>query len=303
MNKRIQAIRKAAKLTQEEFAGKLMVKRNTVATWEGGRSVPQDSVVALICKEFDVSEAWLRTGAGEMYNKNAADDEIARFVDAVLSDEPESFRRRLVTAMSRLSPEGWKKLEAVALELLEEFKAQTPPPETIEEKAARLEQENVSLRQKLSAQPEPERVFTLPAIVLDEPPRSIGLAQPETPETFRVKLQISPMAAGYGEIAGDGESEYIDLKRRPPRGTSYIARVLGNSMEPVYYDGDLLFIKAQPDLRRGEIGVFFMGGKQYLKRLGDGELLSLNPEYEPIPIEEDIRCQGKVLGICDDTYK
>lgn len=66
MNERIKKLRKALGLTQQEFADKLSIKRNTVATYESGKSNPSDAAVILICKTFDVSETWLRTGEGEM---------------------------------------------------------------------------------------------------------------------------------------------------------------------------------------------------------------------------------------------
>lgn len=66
MNVRIKQLRKAANLTQQEFADRLKIKRNTVATYEAGKSVPSDAAVALICREFHVNDEWLRTGSGEM---------------------------------------------------------------------------------------------------------------------------------------------------------------------------------------------------------------------------------------------
>lgn len=67
LNDRIRELRKALDLTQQEFADRLGVKRNTIATYEIGRSTPIDAVVSLICRVFDVNEEWLRTGNGEMF--------------------------------------------------------------------------------------------------------------------------------------------------------------------------------------------------------------------------------------------
>lgn len=64
MNDRIRFLRKHFKMTQEEFAAKLGVKRGAIANYEIGRNIPADSVVSLICKVFNVNEEWLRTGAG-----------------------------------------------------------------------------------------------------------------------------------------------------------------------------------------------------------------------------------------------
>lgn len=67
MNERIKKLRKHLDLTQQEFADRIGVKRNTIANYEIGRNVPIDSVLSLIVREFHVSEAWLRSGKGEMF--------------------------------------------------------------------------------------------------------------------------------------------------------------------------------------------------------------------------------------------
>lgn len=67
MNVRLKQIRKALNLTQQEFADRLKIKRNTVATYETGKSNPSDAAVSLICREFNVREEWLRNGTGEMF--------------------------------------------------------------------------------------------------------------------------------------------------------------------------------------------------------------------------------------------
>lgn len=67
MNERIKQLRKALGYTQQEFAERIGVKRNTVAQYEIGRNEPIDSVVNLICKEYNVNSDWLRNGTGEMF--------------------------------------------------------------------------------------------------------------------------------------------------------------------------------------------------------------------------------------------
>ncbi|MBR3624733.1 MAG: helix-turn-helix domain-containing protein, partial [Selenomonadaceae bacterium] len=67
MKERIKKLRKELKLTQQGFADKLGIKRNTIANYELGRNAPVDSVLALICRTFRVNEEWLRAGVGEMF--------------------------------------------------------------------------------------------------------------------------------------------------------------------------------------------------------------------------------------------
>lgn len=119
---------------------------------------------------------------------------------------------------------------------------------------------------------------------------------------FSIPEFDSPMSAGTGEDAGQEYPDNLRLIKEPPRGASYVARVKGNSMEPTYHNGDRVFVAAWEDVYPGQVGVFFMDGQQWIKELGKGELISHNPEYEPRPITEDIRCQGRVLGVCDEDY-
>lgn len=66
MKDRIRKIRRDLDLTQQEFADRIGIKRNTIANYETGRNEPIDSVVSLICREFGVNEEWLRDGIGDM---------------------------------------------------------------------------------------------------------------------------------------------------------------------------------------------------------------------------------------------
>lgn len=67
MNERIKRLRKALGFTQQEFAERIGVKRNTIAQYEIGRNKPIDSIINLICREYNVSPEWLQTGEGEMF--------------------------------------------------------------------------------------------------------------------------------------------------------------------------------------------------------------------------------------------
>lgn len=153
MNERIKKLRKSLDLTQQEFADKIGMKRNTVANYETDRNEPSNSVISLICKTFNVSETWLRTGEGEMFVERTRDDELAAFMDELLAEESADFRRRLVTALSRLKPEQWEALEAVALELMKDPAAPAFAPAhtpTIEEEArAEAEQQAQLIYQQI----------------------------------------------------------------------------------------------------------------------------------------------------------
>ena len=63
----IRCLRKSLGLTQQEFANRIGVKRNTIANYEIGRNIPVDSVLELICREFNVSRQWMETGVGDIF--------------------------------------------------------------------------------------------------------------------------------------------------------------------------------------------------------------------------------------------
>lgn len=108
------------------------------------------------------------------------------------------------------------------------------------------------------------------------------------------------VSAGTGEPWVD--SAYKTRLEMPqslvPDRAHFCVRVNGRSMEPAYRDGDIVFVERCETLNVGEIGIFFLNGDGFIKRLGRARLESLNPEYGPIPLGEfdDLRCQGRVLG-------
>lgn len=119
-NERIKALRKSLGLTQQKFADRIGVKQNTVAQYEIGRNLPVESVLNLICREFNVNETWLRTGEGEMFVQIARDKEIMRFVGDVMQGEDDNFRRRFLLALARLPEERWKDIEDFAQQIAAE---------------------------------------------------------------------------------------------------------------------------------------------------------------------------------------
>ncbi|CMX82965.1 XRE family transcriptional regulator [Streptococcus pneumoniae] len=78
-----------------------------------------------------------------------------------------------------------------------------------------------------------------------------------------------------------------------------IAYVVGNSMEPKIKNGDYLFIKNTPQVDYNTIGIFQVDGANYVKKLRQGYLESLNPDCADIQLDEsnDIRTIGEVVGI------
>lgn len=122
MHERIKAVRKALGLTQQAFADQLNIKQNTVAVYELGRIAPSDRTISDICRIWNVSEAWLREGAGEMFQPRTRRDEIAAFMGDLLSG-PEDFKTRLISVLANLDDAQWALLADMAEQLAETEKA------------------------------------------------------------------------------------------------------------------------------------------------------------------------------------
>lgn len=111
MHDRIKALRKSLGLTQAAFGDRIAVKPNTITNYETGLRVPSNSVIASICREFHVSEAWLRTGEGDMFLQRTMNQELALMVNDLMSEADESFRKRFFSALLSLPPDFWPELE------------------------------------------------------------------------------------------------------------------------------------------------------------------------------------------------
>ena len=104
-------------------------------------------------------------------------------------------------------------------------------------------------------------------------------------------------SAGTGQILFDmPPTKRIEIPDIPEyRKADYAIGVNGDSMEPVYHDGDMLLVEMSDEIRVGEIGIFSLNGECYVKKLGKGELISLNPKYANIPLNETAKCMGRVI--------
>ena len=125
MNERIKKLRQALNLSQDEFGKRLGVTRGAITNIELNKVEPKPLFVDLICREFNASENWIRTGEGEMFVEKTESEELAAFFGDLLKDEPD-FRHRLIAAMSRLTLDEWKVLEKLAVEAVEGIKKTAP---------------------------------------------------------------------------------------------------------------------------------------------------------------------------------
>lgn len=113
------------------------------------------------------------------------------------------------------------------------------------------------------------------------------------------------VAAGHGTFQEDNLHMEVKLRAEDvPENYDTIAKVAGDSMEPLIEDNDLLFIKVTSQVDINSIGIFQINGKNFVKKLkrdydGSWYLQSLNSGYEEIHLSEndDIRTIGEVVDI------
>lgn len=111
--------------------------------------------------------------------------------------------------------------------------------------------------------------------------------------------------AYYGKIAAAGKSYGFEdviagtlecpLTNESQR-ADYAIGVSGDSMEPTFYDGDVVYVSKDAHMDIGDIGIFQKDNCIYIKEVGENDLISHNREYKPIVTNGDILCLGKVIG-------
>ena len=138
------------------------------------------------------------------------------------------------------------------------------------------------------------------------------------PAVIRVRLSSLPASAGTGDFLSEGEYEWVDFPESVvPRGTDFAVRVHGDSMEPAYHDGQVVFFEQCERLDPGEIGLFAYEGQGYIKLYSETlpspeeaenytdscglvhprvSLVSLNRAYPSIEVTSPLRVFGRALN-------
>lgn len=129
--------------------------------------------------------------------------------------------------------------------------------------------------------------------------------KPQDDENYITDYVEGLVAAGHGTFQEDNLHMEVRLRANDvPEDYDTIAKVAGDSMEPLIEDNDLLFIRVASQIDINSIGIFQVNGKNFVKKLkrdydGSWYLQSLNNSYEEIHLTEndDIRTIGEVVEI------
>ncbi len=124
----------------------------------------------------------------------------------------------------------------------------------------------------------------------------------EEAEPLYLDLYDMPVSAGGGTYIDYTTAEPMQVPRNDQtEDANYMVRISGDSMEPRFFNGDIVLVETTTELEQGEIGIFILNSEAYIKQLGDGCLISLNKKYDPIFVSENDSCvlKGRVIGILD----
>lgn len=156
-------------------------------------------------------------------------------------------------------------------------------------------------------EPRQEKVLDFANAQLDEQESSkvASIFEKVSNEDYIIDYVEGLVAAGHGTFQEDNLHMEVRLRAEDvPEEYDTIAKVAGDSMEPLIEDNDLLFIRVASQIDVNSIGIFQVNGKNFVKKLkrdydGSWYLQSLNSGYEEIHLSEndDIRTIGEVVDI------
>ena len=118
----------------------------------------------------------------------------------------------------------------------------------------------------------------------------------------KLSLFDLPVSAGTGQFLDSDRFSEIEVGDEVAASADFGVRVAGDSMEPLYLDGQIIWIHKQDTLEEGEIGIFFLDDEAYVKKYHQTDsgiqLISLNSKYSPINVssESTLKTFGKVVG-------
>lgn len=138
---------------------------------------------------------------------------------------------------------------------------------------------------------------TVRAVITEELKRCTA-PEPED-DTLIMLFSQNKASAGTGwELGEDSTERWTVLLNELTRKADFCVMVDGDSMEPRYYNGDIILVRKQPSIDLGEIGLYTFDGHGYVKKQGNNCLISLNTKYPNITPEQyaGITCIGLVLG-------
>ena len=129
-------------------------------------------------------------------------------------------------------------------------------------------------------------------------------ASEDTPKIISIRslpLYHISVSAGTGQFLDSDNYDMIEVGEDVPANADFGVKISGDSMEPRFANGQIVWVHRQQTIEHGEIGIFLYNGDAYCKKYDcqNGlQLISYNRAYEPIQVSnhDDLRVFGKVVG-------
>ena len=287
----LRELRKRANLSQEELAEKTGLSVHSINSYESGRREPAGKAMVVLEQFFGVTGAYLYGEVDEKFEQDSVSngillngvvrDNVYKDICSKLSGYPPLVQRDFFATLNNVHISMLRLLPGPQLSAaLEQFNDVTtrftflsPTGRTkLLERADELQ----LLDKRAGNAPAPDAALPTPTLYL--------------------RISMQPASAGTGVYLGPEAFEECsvpatELTKRAEFGVP----VSGDSMEPMYHDGDIILVDFAP-VEVGDIALVTMDGAGYVKQIGKGHLLSLNGKYKPIPMDDTIRINGRVIG-------
>lgn len=141
-----------------------------------------------------------------------------------------------------------------------------------------------------------DREYTIAEQLEKKSERIINLEERLIPKrifSYHGKIASAGTSYGFDDITS-GTIE-VPLEKADEN-ADYTIGISGDSMEPTYYDGDIVYVQKATHLNIGDVGIFQKDNCIYIKEVGENGLISHNSKYKPMTDGGDVVCLGKVLG-------
>lgn len=115
---RVREIRKSLNLTLEKFGERLGVGKTAISNIETGNRSLTDQMFRSICREYHVSEEWLKNGTGEMFITLTRREKIASFLGELMKEDNDSYKVRFIETLADFDSKEWETLERLTTNLM-----------------------------------------------------------------------------------------------------------------------------------------------------------------------------------------
>lgn len=118
LGERLKAAIKDSKRQAKDIAEELGITATYLSNICTNRMTPSDRLIMDICRLLGINKRWLMTGKGDIYDPEDRLQAIARLTNDILEDADDSFKSRLIVALSKLNSEDWNALKKIYTEIL-----------------------------------------------------------------------------------------------------------------------------------------------------------------------------------------